>query len=210
VLASEVSTVALDRSLVSAKSGFAFAKSRLAESGTPHLRPFNIGSNGELELETLYYLPDNHGKDLSQHALIPGDVLFNNTSSLEIVGKSALVRESFNWSFSNHVTRLRVVDRAKLRPGWLHLCIRSLWLSGHFRRNATRWIGQAGFSATKLRRISISLPDPEEQDRLVEQYEASTADSSAALRLLEESVKEVRQFDSALLLAMVPPADQAG
>src|SRR5688500_13423624 len=100
---------ALDTGLVDAKSGFAFSKSKLADAGTPHLRPFNIGSTGELVLETLYFLPDDHGKDLTQYELLPGDVLFNNTSSLEIVGKSALVREPLKWSFSNHVTRLRIL-----------------------------------------------------------------------------------------------------
>src|SRR4051794_8023122 len=98
--------VALDGETVAAKSGFAFAKTRLAASGTPQLRPFNIGLDGELDETTLYFLPADHGVDLSVYGLEPGDVLFNNTSSLELVGKAAIVRQLLPWGFSNHVTRL--------------------------------------------------------------------------------------------------------
>src|SRR4051812_26771947 len=106
----EWETVALDTETVSAKSGFAFAKSRLAQAGTPHLRPFNIGLDGEVDESTIYYLPSSHDVALEAYALEPGDLLFNNTSSVEIVGKSAVVREPLAVGFSNHVTRLRVVD----------------------------------------------------------------------------------------------------
>jgi len=205
---SQVPETTLDSRFVKTRSGFAFAKSRLADVGVPHLRPFNIGSDGELDLSILYFLPEHHGKDISVYSLLPGDVLFNNTSSLEVVGKSALVREPVSWAFSNHVTRLRVVNEDLLRPGWLLMCLRSLWVSGYFRRNATRWIGQAGFNATKLARVRIPIPDVDVQDGLLHRYEATTADCFTALRLLEESVRDVRRFDAALLLALVPSIDQ--
>src|SRR4051812_13784958 len=101
------------------KSGFAFAKKRLTETGVVHLRPFNIGSDGQLDLGTLYHLPADTGRDLADYHLRRGDVLFNNTSSLEIVGKSAFIAEDLDVAFSNHVTRLRVVDADRLAPEWL-------------------------------------------------------------------------------------------
>ena len=110
------------------------------------MRPFNIGLDGELNESSLYYLPADHGLDLAPYELEAGDVLFNNTSSVEIVGKVALVRDSRAAGFSNHVTRLRVVDPESLRPEWLLLSLRSLWASRFFERQANRWIGQAGFA----------------------------------------------------------------
>jgi Type I restriction modification DNA specificity domain len=190
-------TVTLDRSVVRAKSGFAFAKTRLAQQGAPHLRPFNIGLDGELDGTTVYYLPHDHGVDLAPFALEEGDVLFNNTSSVEVVGKAALVRVPQRGGFSNHVTRLRVVDRNVLRPTWLVLCLRSLWASGYFAREANRWIGQAGFAPTRLRDVQIPLPPPEVQDDLVTEYEATTADCLNALELLRSTAQlTVKLFPS--------------
>jgi hypothetical protein len=180
-------TCTLDGCVIEAKSGFAFAKSKLAKDGVPHLRPFNIAASGEVDTKTLYHLPSDHGRDLKPFALQPGDVLFNNTSSPEIVGKTAIVREPLEWTYSNHVTRLRVIDEERLRPSWLLLCLRSLWLSGYFKREANRWIGQAGFSPTRLKRLRIPLPDGDEQDRLVDRYWSTTADCFTAAKLIEET-----------------------
>jgi type I restriction enzyme S subunit len=58
-----------------------------------------------------------------------GDVIFNNTNSTELVGKSCLFR---GWegrcAFSNHSTRLRCHSEM-LTPEWLHYCLRDLWLT---------------------------------------------------------------------------------
>jgi type I restriction enzyme S subunit len=121
--------------------------------------------------------------------LQPGDVLFNNTNSAELVGKAALVREPLQWAYSNHMTRVRVLDEQRLRPEWLLLCLKSLWLSGFFMRAANRWIGQAGFNPSRLQRIRIPLPDCDEQERRVAQYWSTTGDGFTAVRLIDETVR---------------------
>jgi hypothetical protein len=201
-------TCVLDGSVIEARSGFAFAKSKLVSEGIPHLRPFNIGTSGELMTTTLYHLPTDHGRNLEGLALRPGDLLFNNTSSVEVVGKSAIVREPLEWAYSNHVTRIRVVDDERLRPSWLLLCLRSLWVSGYFKRSANRWIGQAGFSPSRLQRVRIPRPDVDEQDRLVDKYESTTADCFTAVRLIDHTVRMSDSMMPALLMRVkddLPP-----
>jgi type I restriction enzyme S subunit len=201
---------ALDPELIAMKSGFAWAKRKLAEDGTPHLRPFNIGANGELDLTTVYHLPADTGKELAEYALEPGDVLFNNTSSLDVVGKNALVRQPLVGAYSNHVTRLRVLDSEILRPAWLSLCLRALWVSTYLRSIATPWIGQAGINPTRLRRIRIPIPDIEEQDALAGRYSTVIADASAARVILEGVEQLLDSLDVALLGELVPDVDQPG
>ncbi len=45
--------------LVDMKSGFACSKQNLVLQGLPHLRPFNIGTNGELDLSEVYQIPED-------------------------------------------------------------------------------------------------------------------------------------------------------
>jgi hypothetical protein len=205
-------TAALDDALIESKSGFAFAKQRLASAGVPHLRPFNIGIDGEVAEHVIYRLPGSHGKDLASYALEEGDVLFNNTSSLEVVGKAALVRQTYSCGFSNHVTRLRVLDRARLRPAWLLMCLRSLWFGGFFRREANRWIGQASFAPARLTDVHIPLPDLAVQDRLVHQYDVAIREVRGGLALLQSTAELTAEMLPALLAQMgdqLPPERRA-
>lgn len=56
-------------------SGFAYAKSKHVSTGLPHLRPYNIGTNGEVDLTKLAIIP-REAVDLETYALKRGDVLF--------------------------------------------------------------------------------------------------------------------------------------
>lgn len=83
------------------RPGFASGKHTDERFGVPHLRPMNISREGKLDLSLLLHVPE--GKDLRVR---PGDVLFNNTNSRELVGKTAPINDG-EYGFSNHMTRLR-------------------------------------------------------------------------------------------------------
>jgi type I restriction enzyme S subunit len=176
-------TASLDPTLVEIVSGFACSKSKLVADGIAHLRPFNIGNNGELDLSTIYYIPEDFVANMASYHLESGDILFNNTNSVELVGKSAIVSEPLSCAFSNHMTRLRIVDKERLDPRWLLLCLRNLWMEGYFARNCNRWIGQAGFNNSKLAEVSIPLPPLEAQRRIVARLDALLAEVAEARRL---------------------------
>src|SRR5438128_2057469 len=87
---------------LSIQSGFACGAHNRDERGTIHLRPMNITANGRLSLEDV-----RHVDGEIPHRVQAGDVLFNNTNSAELVGKTALIHESCDFGFSNHMTRVR-------------------------------------------------------------------------------------------------------
>ncbi len=151
-------------------SGFACAKKNAVLEGLPHLRPFNIGTDGELDLSELIHIPEDFRTGVERYSLESGDVLFNNTNSVELVGKSAIVREPMRCAFSNHITRLRV-DEARLLPEWLVLSLRQLWASAFFASRCRKWIGQAGFNTAMLKGAHISLPTLDKQRRIVARVE---------------------------------------
>jgi type I restriction enzyme S subunit len=147
-------------------SGFACAKKHAVSKGLPHLRPFNVGTDGKIDLSEIIHIPDDFKSGVERYYLQAGDILFNNTNSVELVGKSAIVCEPLRCAFSNHITRLRV-DRARLLPEWLVLSLRQLWADGFFASRCRKWIGQAGFNTGMLANVEIPLPPLDEQRRIV-------------------------------------------
>lgn len=148
------------------EAGFACSKTRLVESGLPHLRPFNIGSDGALDLSEVYQVdPTEAPKGRAQ--LLAGDILFNNTNSAELVGKSAVVTAPMTAGFSNHLTRVRV-DRSRVDPFWLSFWLRKLQASGYFTANATQWVSQAAYRTSDLGKLPIDLPSIAKQRAAVD------------------------------------------
>lgn len=147
-------------------AGFACAKSKLVPDGVVHLRPFNIGPTSDLVFDEVYKVPRSE-VPVDKCALLEGDILFNNTNSVELVGKTALVRNNLEYGFSNHLTRIRV-DRDKVEPGYFAYWLQKLYAAGYFRSHSTQWVSQAAFRVADLRKLTISLPSLSEQRRIVD------------------------------------------
>lgn len=129
-------------------SGIACAKTQTVPDGVLHLRPFSVTEDGRLVTHDAPRIP---------HSVVPaskmyfeaGDILFNNTNSVELVGKSALARTALNASFSNHMTRIRV-NRCLADPGYIQGVLRHLYDRRIFQDRATRWVSQAAFGTSQL------------------------------------------------------------
>ncbi len=144
--------------------GFACSKSHQQEDGYVHLRTHNVSTTGNLNFDLLVRI-DPRMVDPKKATLRRGDVLFNNTNSQELVGKSCLVDRDYNYGFSNHITRVRL--REGVLPGFLVFYLTLLRNSGHFARICTRWINQAAVNAQALKAQTIPLPPLAEQKRIV-------------------------------------------
>jgi type I restriction enzyme, S subunit len=78
----------------------------------------NVNTRGNFVWDEFIRVPADK-ETVSRYQLKSGDVVFNNTNSIELVGKSALFRGySESVVYSNHFTRLRV-DPERLEPGFL-------------------------------------------------------------------------------------------
>jgi len=193
--------------LLDCQGGFACAKRHAVDDGLPHLRPFNIGLNGRLNLNKLVRIPRDRANPVAV-GLEPGDILFNNTNSAELVGKSAIVTDRLDASFSNHIDRLRV-NKARLLPEWLLLSLRVLHQEGVFERECNRWIGQAGFAASRLCEITISVPPLPEQRRIVAKVDAIFERTREAKRLREKALEDIERLrQSALADAFPAPGSE--
>ncbi len=99
-----------------------------------------------------------------------GDVLFNNTNSEELVGKTCIITQDIAGGFPNHITRIRVRENICIAP-FLAISLHSAWRRGAFLELSTRWIGQAGINVTSLSAFRLPLPPLEVQREIVEEIE---------------------------------------
>lgn len=185
-----------------AQGGFASGE-RDAE-GVIQLRMNNVTTDGGFDWSSFLRVPAD-AETIERYKLRPGDVLFNNTNSTELVGKSVYFEAHEEpVVFSNHFTRLRV-KRDALDPLFLAHWLRGEWGKGTFARICNRWIGQSAVQRDKLLDLPIPIPSLAEQRRIAaklrEKMEALTrakkaAEERAAIvgRLLDIALCE--QFES--------------
>ena len=139
------------------KAGFASGKSSVDTIGVPHVRPMNITDKGQFTWDGLKQIAASEYEGREDYVLRSGDVLFNNTNSKELVGKTCLIENDIQGGFSNHMTRLRVKSGICV-PSFLALVLHNAWQKGIFLGLANKWIGQAGINATALSQFKIPLP----------------------------------------------------
>ncbi|MBX7236967.1 MAG: N-6 DNA methylase, partial [Caldilineales bacterium] len=152
-----INDVALDL-----RAGFASGQSSVDTVGVPHVRPMNINEDGQFVSEGMKFISEKDYEGREDYSLEVGDVLFNNTNSAELVGKTCLIEAPLRGGFSNHMTRIRANPDLCV-PRFLALILHSAWRKGLFGERATRWVGQAGINAKSLGEFQIPLPPLEVQ-----------------------------------------------
>ena len=149
--------------ITEAASGFACGARD--PKGVIQLRMNNVSTRGNLVWNDFIRVPAD-AETISRYQLCSGDVMFNNTNSTELVGKSALFSQHPEpVVYSNHFTRLRT-DRDRLDPAYLASWLLMQWQGRTFERLCNRWIGQSAVKNDKLLALEIPLPPLPEQRRI--------------------------------------------
>lgn len=157
----------------------------------------NIDRAGRVDLSDVRFVSPS--KD--ERRLVPGDVLFNNTNSPALVGKTALVQKrGQELGFSNHMTRVRCSGAAE--PAFVAHQLHSLFQAGYFRRQCKKHVNQASINPTFLREeVPLLLPPLNEQRRIVAKIEALMARSRRAKEALDAIPPLLERFRQSVLAA---------
>jgi type I restriction enzyme S subunit len=173
--------------------GFPSGKHNQEGQGVPHLRPMNVSRDGMIDLTDLKYVQDHDGPRLND-----GDVLFNNTNSPALVGKTAVVRRPIDWSFSNHMTR--ITPAPGVIPSYLAHHLHYLWMTGYFRHRCVNHVNQASISSGPLATtVPIAVPPSAEQHRIVAAIDEKFSRLDAAVAALKQVEKKLRRARAAVL-----------
>lgn len=182
----------------SVSPGFASGKHDSDGNGYPHMRPMNIDRSGRIDLTVVKSVPSTEGRTLSA-----GDILFNNTNSPDLVGKTALIgdREA-GFAFSNHMTRVRVDE--SISPDYVAHYLQFLWVSGYMKHRCTNHVNQASISSNTLAQtVPLLVPPSSEQLRIVEKLEELLSDLDAGVAELKAAQRKLAQYRQSLLKAAV-------
>jgi type I restriction enzyme, S subunit len=175
------------------------AKTSADVGDMPVLRMGNLSSSGELLLESLKYLSAHH-PDMVQATLSSGDVLFNRTNSIELVGKSAVYRGQIApCSFASYLIRVRLSSACI--PEYLVACLNSPRGKRWARTVASQQVGQANINGSKLREFRVPLAPLSEQRRIVDEIGTQSARLDSAVTSLQRALVNVRRFKASVLHA---------
>lgn len=178
--------------------GFASGKHNSDGTGVPHLRPMNVDRDGQIDMSVVKFVAQSNGIELA-----PGDVLFNNTNSADLVGKTALAtQKESGFAFSNHMTRIR--PEIGVNSAFIARQLHFLWMSGYMKRRCTNHVNQASISAKTLAKtIPFLLPPATEQTRIVAKLEELLSDLDTGVAELKAAQKKLAQYRQSLLKAAV-------
>ena len=120
-----------------------------------YLRMNNITENGKLNIQNLKHI-DIPEKDLEKYVVRKGDVLFNRTNSIELVGKTCIYELDFDMVIAGYIIRIRTNNNI-LNPRYLSEFLNFPSTKKFLRNIAKGAVNQANINAKELQDISIPL-----------------------------------------------------
>ncbi len=161
-----------------------------------HLRTHNISTDGNLNFDTLIKIKREFIKE-KQSFIEKNDILFNNTNSTELVGKTALVTQNYNYAFSNHLTKIKLKNQynSKLVVFYFVLLLKNKY----FEKICHQWIGQSGINIDKLKKIQIPLPPLKEQEQIASHLDELSSHVKNLKQNYQAQIKDLQELKNSLL-----------
>lgn len=183
----EWEVVRLEKVIQEIKNGFASGKRD--DNGIVQIRMNNVTTDGRLIFDSFIKVPIP--ENINEFLLKGNDFLFNNTNSIDLVGKSTIFKRApFPCTFSNHFNRIRFND--ELVPEWILLHFIKLWEKGFFKSVAIRHVGQSAVHTKYILNLELPLPPLPEQKKIAEIL--STVDKRLdLLRKRKERLERVKR-----------------
>ena len=120
---------------------------------------------GKISTEKMQFV-NVSGKDFENYRLKRGDILFNRTNSIELVGRTAIFDIEGDYVFASYLIRLNT-DEKKLNPFFLNHYLNWDESQKRLKSIALRAVSQSNISATRLRTFQVPLPSLEEQTEII-------------------------------------------
>lgn len=182
-------------------TGFAAGHQGQTEDDDPtgiiQIRPTNISADRQFIFNRNIHIGAAELADRPDQLLQPGEVLFNNTNSQELVGKSVVFDLAGPFCCSNHITRL-TLHPDQLDPYYLAAVLNMYQRHRVFFSLCTNWNNQSGINADVLRALRLPVPPLAKQQEIAAhlqgiQQEARTLEQ-AAYNTLAQARLQIEQL----------------
>ncbi len=169
-----------------------------SKGSTPVLRIPNIGDR-YIDQKNLKFA-DFDAKESSKLELKPGDLLLiRSNGSLDLVGKTALVRESDSGLlFAGYLIRLRL-DIRIADPGYVSICLRSPDMRTVIEEKAKSTSGVNNINSKELASLQLSLPTIHTQHKIVRRVDQLFAYADRIEQQVNNALERVNNLTQSIL-----------
>lgn len=146
------------------------SKKAKEDGDIPILRMSNVTYSGKIDMTDLKYI-DLDERELEKFSLKNGDLLFNRTNSVELVGKTAVFESISDQiiSYAGYLVRARV--NADSNPYYVSGYLNSPSGKAQLRLRAKAIVGMANINAREFLSLEIPAATKEEQEEFAHLFE---------------------------------------
>ncbi|MEE1400397.1 MAG: restriction endonuclease subunit S [Bulleidia sp.] len=163
----------------------------------PYLRMNNLTNNGELDLTDLKYI-DVSDDEKEKCVVRKGDILFNRTNSIDLVGKTTLFDLDEEMIIAGYIIRVRL--NSQILPEILAQYMNSSALKKLLRKMAKGAVNQANIKAQELQSIKVYVPDLDLQNRFSNFIQQ--VDKSKFLCFHQKKIREIFKVSRKLIFLL--------
>lgn len=190
-------------------NGFPLGREQQADRSTNvvQLRPTNMDAEGRWVFEKVTYV-ENSDVPPSAKEIAASEIVFNNTNSQQLVGKSSVWDGSFGESvlLSNHMTQIVMNDGYDPE---VYAYILNIYRHNRvFYNLATNWNNQSGFAGDRLRALPLPKLSPSDQLELSKKIGDSKEQSKKKLAEADALLASIDDYLLAELDITLPPEPQ--
>ncbi|MBC5797009.1 restriction endonuclease subunit S [Sphaerospermopsis sp. LEGE 00249] len=134
-------------------------------------------------------------EEFDKFKLAPGDILFNRTNSIELVGKTGIFTLEGDYCFASYLVRLKI-DTNQANPFFVNFIMNSNQFQQVAKEQATKSINQANINATKLKSIEIPVPSLSIQNKIateIQNIEAEIYNLETELNIIPQQKEAILQ-----------------
>ena len=150
----------------------------------PYLRMNNLTADGHLDLKDLKYI-DISEDEIEKCVVRKGDVLFNRTNSIELVGKTAVFDFTEEMVIAGYIIRVRLTK--EMLPVVFSQYMNLEPLKVILRGMAKGAVNQANINAQELQSIKVYIPDMKLQNQFADFVQQIDKSKDSVQKALDEA-----------------------
>ena len=150
----------------------------------PYLRMNNLTADGHLDLKDLKYI-DISEDEIEKCVVRKGDVLFNRTNSIELVGKTAVFDLTEEMVIAGYIIRVRL--NKEMLPVVFSQYMNLEPLKVILRGMAKGAVNQANINAQELQSIKVYIPDMKLQNQFADFVQQIDKSKDSVQKALDEA-----------------------